>query len=257
MYKPLSGAVICDSQDSETGRKKKTVLIGGRVALSVYYDGNPDVATQAADEWAIETIGKIEKRLGRRLTTKELRYGLDLPETQNIGEIAAKKAEFETFFPVEVDSRTPLERARDARKAELKREKGDARLAMLDDAVEKERAEIERKAEKAKRDADPRRQAAIGDAGARVLDVLYNPHATQADLREALFRERVAKESDPVAYERLTREWQRAEAAKRRERATPLQQMVVDLKAELAELDKPFTLPATTTEYVSGEAVEI
>ena len=248
-----SGAYIADSRDPKNG-PIKTVLLGGVVAHTVIGEG--DAATKAADDWAVETIGAIQNRLGRRLSEKEIRRGLAHEEKMTVPEIAAQKVAHDAYFaPQDTDDRTPLERARDEYKAE-KRAGGDIRLEMYDKQVAAEKADLERKAAKEKRDADPRVAHCAADSQARLLAALFDPDCTTADIRDCEFRQRVAKEGRPEDYERMTRAWQATLAKRAEERAGVLQQGVTMLRDEMRRVSEPFTLPATTVDHVKSPSVD-
>jgi len=259
MYRPLFDNYIGDSQE-KTGLYKKTLMLGGRIVFTAHHDGTEeaqDEALRRCDEVAIGLVEKVTAKLGRRPCDKELRRGLDHPETRRAGDIIRQRLEYGSYFQqADEDERTPLERARDARRLAIKSQ-GDPRLAMLNEAVEKEKEATEREAAKQARADDPRRPACIEDASAVAIAVAFDPDATQADLERSAFMVRLAQNGDPLAYQNLRQTHQREEAAKRREKAAPLHERAATLASEIQRLEEPFILPASSVEYCPGESAKL
>ena len=259
-YRPVFEDYIANSQEPG-GLYRKVLMMGGRRVFTAHHDGTAESEEEAlrrCDAVATELVTAITAKLNRPPTEKELRRGLALRESQSVGDKLRQQSEWDSYFqPADEDTRTPLEKARDARRAALKAQ-GDERLAMLNEAVEREKEAAEREAAKKAKMEDPRRQNCIDDASAVALSVTFDPDATQADLRRAAFMERLARDGDDVlAYQNLRQTHQREELQKRRDKAAPLHAQAATLAGEIQRLEKPFILPAATVEYCPGESVAL
>jgi hypothetical protein len=258
MYKPLFESYISNGQE-KTGLYRKTLLMGGRVVFTAHHDGteeSQDEALRRCDEVAIGLVEQVTAKLGRRPTERELQRGLALPETQDVGPMLRQKAEWDSYFaPKEIED-DPIERAIVQRRREVRGE-GDARLSMLQELKEKRmEAETAKEAAKAKAE-DPRRPACVEDANAVALATAFDPDCTAADLRRAQFMERLARDGDPLVYQNLRQQHQREELQRRKEKAAPLHEKAATLASEIQRLEKPFILPAATTEFCPGESTAL
>ena len=253
MYKPLFENYIGSGQE-KTGLHRKTLLMAGRAVFVAHHDTteeSQDEALRRCDEFAIGLVEKLTAKLGRRPSDSELRRGLALPETQDVGPMLRQKAEYDSYFaPKEADG-DPIERAIVQRRRELRGE-DDARLSMLQEIKEK-RMEAEAVKEAAeKKAADPRRPSCVQNALETAVDIAFSPDCTQADLRRADFMFRLAREGDPKTYETLRRQHQREEAQRKAALAVPLREKMATMAGELARLESEFTLPSANIEHSPG-----
>ena len=95
------------------------------------------------------------------------------------------------------------------------------------------------------------------DASAVALSVVFDPSATAQEVRQVEWMEKLARVGDPLVYQNLRRQHQQEEAAKRKATAAPLQAKAATLAGEITQLEQPFTLPATTTQFCPGESLAL
>ncbi len=257
-YKPVSQIPFVYGQRGN--REAVVCMLGG--VLSSEFPFNPedpasrDAALQAFDSWAIGLQTKIESRLQRRLTEKELLRGLAHNEDEDEATRARVKQEREAILnPPVVDTRNWAERALDAHK-EGKKEERDPKQAFLEQQVERLKNEEAKKTARALMAADPRRSKTREHAQMALLSALFDSTMPASEVRAAAWRGQLAKEGDLKQYETETNQFQ----ARHRERLQQLARPHIDgltkHHAAIRDLMTPFMLPPTTVEYNPGPAID-
>ena len=249
--------LIATSQ-TPAGLYKKVLCLGGRVAFTAHYvdSAGEQEAIQQCRNAYVEIVGQITTNLGRSPSDKELVRGVSHVDTQRVSEQLAQKSAWQAMLETKKETVDPIDNAIVQRKRQLKGEQ-DSRLAMLLDLKDKKEAADAEKIEHDAKLSDPRRIAAMEDASAVALAVVFDPTATAQEVRQAEWMERLARVGDPLIYQNLRRQHQKAEAEKRKATVSPLQAKAATLAGEITRLEQPFTLPASTTEFCPGESTAL
>lgn len=258
--KPVSRVPYSISQCPD-GRGRIMCMLGGMLGKEFVYDPSSqeskDAALRAFDEYAIETTSQIEATIGRRLTDQELRCGMAHAEDEeDVTRAKIRQERAAMFAPPDTTDPNPFNRLLAEHKAAKKRDR-DPKAAWLEEAAEKWDAKQTAAEEKAKRDADPRRQRCIEDATATKLAAIFDPTLPASEVRAADHRLRIAREGDPKLYKQEVNQFRQRHVERLQQLAQPHLDGLARHRAAIRQLQHPFELPSVTTDYESGKAIDV
>jgi hypothetical protein len=216
--------------------------------------GDKQSRAEALDKikaYSFEMKNRIEARLGRRLTEREIRY----EKTEHpAGDIAAKQQaeiKWQTIF------NPPQEQVGNPWSAKIEEhERKKAQLAdpdgfWLREQSEKFEAENKRKIESEKREKEiagnPKAQKCIADARAVALAIRFDSRASDLEVYESEQRLKAATEGKLDLYMAETNSFKQRYAEHLKTLAKPATELADFARAEAAELSKPFNLNEVTT----------
>ena len=130
-----------------------------------------------------QIVGKITDKLGRPPTDRELIRGVAHVDTQRVRRLA-KKSAWQAETETKKETVDPIDDAIAQRRRQLKGGQ-DSRLTMLLDLKDEKEAADAEKIEHDAKMADGRRIAAMQDASAVALSVVFDPSATAQEVRRA------------------------------------------------------------------------